>query len=64
MDGLQSCSRGRKRLWRINYLRPGFPGFPGFPMASFSQKKRIKRVVEYGPYIPTLARLLEEGYFE
>lgn len=26
-------------------------------------KKKITRV-EYGPYLPTLARLLEEGYFE
>ena len=26
--------------------------------------KQVKRVIEYGPYIPTLARLLEEGYFE
>jgi len=23
-----------------------------------------KRVIEYGPHIPTLVRLLEEGYFE
>ena len=38
--------------------------FQRMTMASFSQKKRIKRVVEYGPYIPTLARLLEEGYFD
>ena len=38
--------------------------FQRVTMASFSQKKRIKRVVEYGPYIPKLARLLEEGYFE
>lgn len=33
-------------------------------MASIDQKKRIKRVVEYGLYIATLVRLLEEGYFE
>ena len=38
--------------------------FQRMTMASINQKKRIKRVVEYGPYIPTLARLLEEGYFE
>lgn len=24
----------------------------------------VRRVVEYGPYIPTLTRLLEEGHFE
>ena len=29
-----------------------------------TRKKKITRVVEYGPYLPTLARLLEEGYFE
>lgn len=28
------------------------------------RKRQVKRVVEYGPYIPTLVRLLEEGYFE
>jgi transposase len=28
------------------------------------RKKQVRRVVEYGPYIPTLVRLLEEGYFE
>lgn len=28
------------------------------------RKKKVRRIVEYGPYIPTLARLLEEGYFE
>ena len=32
-------------------------------MASI-RKKQVRRVVEYGPYIPTLVRLLEEGYFE
>jgi len=29
-----------------------------------TRKKQIKREVEYGPYMPTLARLLEEGHFE
>jgi len=29
-----------------------------------TRKKQVKRVVEYGSYIPALARLLEEGYFE
>ena len=29
-----------------------------------TRKKQVKRVVEYGPYIPTLVRLLEEGYFD
>ncbi|TAK51334.1 MAG: ISL3 family transposase [Gammaproteobacteria bacterium] len=28
------------------------------------RKKQVRRVVEYGPYIPTLVRLLEEGHFE
>ena len=28
------------------------------------RKTQVERVIEYGPYIPTLARLLEEGYFE
>ena len=37
--------------------------FQRMTMASV-RKKQVKRVVEYGPYIPTLARLLEEGYFE
>ena len=37
--------------------------FQRMSMASV-RKKQVKRVVEYGPYIPTLARLLEEGYFE
>ena len=32
-------------------------------MASI-RKKQVRRVVEYGPYIPTLVRLREEGYFE
>lgn len=27
-------------------------------------KKKVRRVVEYGPYIPTLCKLLEEGHFE
>lgn len=34
---------------------------------TFSDKKRkteVRRAVEYGPHIPTLSRLLEEGYFE
>lgn len=26
--------------------------------------KKVQRVVEYGPYLPTLARLLNEGYFD
>lgn len=29
-----------------------------------TRRKVVSRVVEYGPYIPTLSRLLEEGYFE
>ncbi len=29
-----------------------------------TRKKVETRVVEYGPYIPTLMRLLEEGYFD
>lgn len=29
-----------------------------------ARKKRVRRVVEYGPYIPTLCKLLEDGYFE
>lgn len=29
-----------------------------------TRKKKITYAIEYGPYIPTLARLLEEGYFE
>lgn len=37
--------------------------FQRITMASI-RKKKIKRVVEYGPYIPTLCRLLEEGYFD
>lgn len=37
--------------------------FQRMTMASV-RKKQVKRVVEYGPYIPTLARLLEEGHFE
>lgn len=37
--------------------------FQRMSMASV-RKKQVKRVVEYGPYIPTLARLLEDGYFE
>ena len=37
--------------------------FQRMTMASV-RKKQVKRVVEYGPYIPTLARLLEDGYFE
>ena len=38
--------------------------FQRMTMASMNQKKRVKRVVEYGPYIPTLVQLLEEGYFD
>jgi transposase len=37
--------------------------FQRMTMASI-RKKKVRRVVEYGPYIPTLVRLLEEGYFE
>ena len=37
--------------------------FQRMTMASI-RKKQVRRVVEYGPYIPTLVRLLEEGYFE
>lgn len=29
-----------------------------------TRRKVVSRVVEYGPYIPTLVRLLEEGYFD
>ena len=29
-----------------------------------TRKKKITRVVEYGAYLPTLAKLLEEGHFE
>lgn len=29
-----------------------------------TRRKQVRRVVEYGPYIPTLVRLLEEGYFD
>ncbi len=28
------------------------------------REKTVQRVVEYGPYIPTLTKLLEEGYFD
>lgn len=28
------------------------------------RKNKVRRFVEYGPYLPTLARLLHEGYFE
>ena len=28
------------------------------------KQRTISRVVEYGPYIPTLCRLLEDGHFE
>ncbi len=28
------------------------------------RKKKVQQVVEYGPYIPTLCKLLEEGHFE
>ena len=38
-------------------------GFQRMTMASI-RKKQVRRAVEYGPYIPTLVRLLEEGYFE
>ncbi len=37
--------------------------FQRMTMASV-RKKQVKRVVEYGPYIPTLCRFLEDGYFE
>jgi transposase len=37
--------------------------FQRMTMASI-RKKQVRRAVEYGPYIPTLVRLLEEGYFE
>ena len=37
--------------------------FQRMTMASI-RKKQVRRVVEYGPYIPTLVRLREEGYFE
>lgn len=29
-----------------------------------NRKRQVQRVVKYGPYIPTLVRLLEGGYFE
>jgi transposase len=29
-----------------------------------TRKKKIQRVIEYGPYIPTLTRLLDEGHFQ
>lgn len=37
--------------------------FQRMNMASI-RKKKVKRVVEFGPYIPTLCRLLEERHFE
>lgn len=43
------------------------PGAAYFSMMGAGKEKRpriVRRVVEYGPYIPTLVRLLDEGYFE
>jgi transposase len=37
--------------------------FQRMTMASI-RKKQVRRVIEYGPYIPTLVRLLEDGHFE
>ncbi|MDX2299938.1 MAG: ISL3 family transposase [Xanthomonadaceae bacterium] len=33
-------------------------------MTTLPTRKKVTRVVEYGPYLPTLARMLEEGYFK
>jgi hypothetical protein len=30
----------------------------------YAQKKKARQIVEYGPYIPTLCKLLEDGHFE
>jgi len=38
-------------------------GFMTYKSLSLPQRT-VERVVEYGPHIPTLTRLLEEGYFE
>lgn len=41
------------------------PGFVTYSRGTaVMPKKKVQRIVEYGPYIPTLCRLLEEGHFD
>ncbi len=42
----------------------GFEFVTATRLTKARRKKKVRRVVEYGPYIPTLCRLLEEGHFE
>ena len=42
---------------------PNFIGFT-YSRVGMNAQKKIRRVVEYGPYIPTLCQLLEDGHFD
>ena len=44
--------------------KPNEIGFMTMGRAGATREKAVQQVVEYGPYIPTLCQLLEDGHFE